>query len=82
MICNFIITTTLMIAGPSKDNLQGTLKVKQYTHAEFTKANEMINEFLLSMAASINSKYYPKIIGVQLIHLNDFECASKLDTSK
>lgn len=73
-MCNFLVTITLMISGPTKNNTQGILKVEQYSYSEFIKANELTRRYLLSMGAGIESKSYPKTVGVDLVKTSDFKC--------
>jgi hypothetical protein len=74
MICNFLVTVTLMVSGPTKNNTQGVLKIQQYNYSEFIKANELTRRYLLSIGAGIESKDYPKTIGIDLVKTSDFKC--------
>lgn len=74
MICNFLVTVTLVISGPTKNNTQGILKVNQYSYSEFIKANELAQRYIENMGLEIKAKSYPKTIGVDLVKTSDFKC--------
>lgn len=74
MICNFLVTVTLMISGPTKNNTVGILKVEQYSYSNFIEADNLTHRYLKSLAAGIGSKKYPKTIGIDLMQTSDFKC--------
>lgn len=74
MICNFMLTITLLISGPTKENTFGILKVEQYRFSDFTKASSMASTYILSVGAGLLSKNYPRTIGVDLQELKNIKC--------
>ena len=77
MICNLLLTITIIISGPTKNNTQGTFKVTQFRFSDFTKASYFLRRYTLSMGAGRDSKSYPNTFGVDLTRTSDMKCNSE-----